>query len=390
MSKGDPGELRSKLGIYHWGGRHAAGFEAGIRDLISLNAGIARIALGPKSDIDYNRGKSCIGGFSLPRALDDLDLRSALAHPRLKVVVMTVFDGASFGDCQTHSYLSPAFYTPDRRAALIEEYSDFVYRLYVLFHGTGKQFILSNWEGDNAIYCGSAHRFVISGQFRAQCLSAYPISYAGNRHPHDSIQGMILWFNARHTGVERGRERALRDGYTGVRTAIAPEFSAVRMLRDHGLWSVLFDVIPRVRFDYVSYSAYESLDSPDPSSTLKADLDTIRAVTGVEPGQIVIGEFGFANSVYGTSQIERSKAVAEAAIAWGVFFLLQWNLYDQDRENNFGLFDGDGNITELGRHYREWLKPEPAFGSEFTVNTSRLLPLSLHPAQTPHKAGDAR
>ena len=156
----------------------------------------------PRMAVDYNRGTECIPGFRLATVLDDPELRSAIADPRLQLLLTTAYDGAGFSDCMTHSYLSLAFYTPDNTARLVDEYSEFTYRLYVLYHGTGKKFVLMNWEGDNAIYCSQAYTYIHSDEFRKQCTDAYAGLYAGNRGPSDSIQGMILSLKARYLGVE--------------------------------------------------------------------------------------------------------------------------------------------------------------------------------------------
>ena len=129
------------MGIYHWGGRKTNGFASGVRDLADLNASIARLTISPRMDIDYNRGTSCIAGFSLGSALDDPDLRSALEDPHLKVIILTAYDGTGFADCATHSYLSPDFYSPANTVRMVNEYAEFVYRLHVLFENTGKTFI---------------------------------------------------------------------------------------------------------------------------------------------------------------------------------------------------------------------------------------------------------
>ena len=339
------------VGIYHWGGRHANGVASGIRDLLDLNAGIVRISLSARMDIDYNRGTSCIAGFTLASALDDPDLRNALADHRLKVAMITAYDGASFADCVTPSYLSLGFYSPANTASVVNEYADFVHRLYVLFENTGKKFILSNWEGDNALYCGQAASYARSEEFRAACLSNYSLAYDGNRSPHDSVEGMVLWFQARHRGVTLGKERARIEGRTGIEVLVAPEFSAVHMLRDQGFASVLSDVIPRVPFDCISYSCYESLAHSEPDSALTADLDWIRRITGSD--RIILGELGFSRSALGHRLIPTTRAATQAAIRWGVAYVIQWNLYDQDRAVDFGLFDLDGNLTELGAHYRQ-------------------------------------
>ena len=82
-----------------------------------------------------------------------------------------------------------------------------------------------------------------------------------------------------------------------MRVYAAPEINIVRALRESGLKSVLYDVLPSVMFDYVSYSAYESINALDPSAALHADLDTIAAVIG--SNSIIVGETGFSRTAWG-------------------------------------------------------------------------------------------
>lgn len=342
--------LRDTVGIYHWGGRRTQGLTAGIQQIAALNAKIARVTISPLMDIDYNRGGACISGFNLPAALDDEDLRTALAEPAIKVVMATVYDGTGYGGCGAHRYLNPGFYTEENTSRMVEEYAEFTYRLHALFQGTGKQFILSNWEGDNALYCGSAWAFANSADFRRDCLGNYAATYGGNLWPDESIEGMVLWMKARYAGVERGRERARVEGLTGIEVAVAPEFCSVHTLRDKGFASVLYDVLQRVPFDYVSYSAYESICSRNPILALRADLDLIELLAGSR--RIILGEIGFPRSQLGGSLIATTRKVTNAAAAWGVSYIFQWNLYDQDEASDYGLFDLNGGMTELGGYYR--------------------------------------
>ncbi len=350
-SRPSPRSLSATVGIYHWGGRQAKGFASGIRDLVDLHASIARLTISARMDIDYNRGASCIADFSLPSALDDPDLASALADPSVKVIILTVYDGTGFADCATHSYLSPKFYSAANSARMVNEYSEFVYRLHVLFENTGKTFILANWEGDNALYCGAAYSYIHSKEFRSACQSIYPLAYDGNRGPHDSVEGMILWLKTRYLGVTAGRERARLEGRTGVEVLVAAEISSVRMLRDEGLESVVYDVMPGVPFDYVSYSCYESLSHSDPESALADDLDSIRRITGSD--RVILGELGFSRAGLGDRLVPATRAVTDVAIHWGVDYIIQWSLYDIDEAHDFGVFDSEGKLTGLGEYYQE-------------------------------------
>jgi len=123
--------------------------------------------------------------------------------------------------------------------------------------------------------------------------------------------------------------------------------------------SVLYDVIFRVPFDYISYSSYESLSDQDPASRLRWDLDFIRFLTGTD--RIIVGEMGYSRSAFGERQTALTREVTEAAIAWGVPYIVQWNLYDQDVMNDFGLFDLNGDITELGIYYKGIFGQIPPF-----------------------------
>jgi hypothetical protein len=65
--------------------------------------------------------------------------------------------GGSLGDCAIHRYMNPDFYTADTTTKMVEEYAALTLQLHRAHQGSGKTFILANWEGDNALYCGSAY-----------------------------------------------------------------------------------------------------------------------------------------------------------------------------------------------------------------------------------------
>src|SRR5215471_11232305 len=55
---------------------------------------------------------------------------------------------------------------------------------------THKRFILSSWEGDNAVYCGAAQRYATDSAFRTEC-SRYLLAYSGNESPDESISSLL-------------------------------------------------------------------------------------------------------------------------------------------------------------------------------------------------------
>jgi hypothetical protein len=101
-------------------------------------------------------------------------------YPAIEVYILTAYDGASFGDCERQRFLDPEFYSAENSAALVQEYSDFTLTLYRRYQGTRKKFIISNWESDNAIYCGHAYYFATVPAVRKLVHAAF--STAGFAH----------------------------------------------------------------------------------------------------------------------------------------------------------------------------------------------------------------
>ena len=335
--------LAKTVGFYHWGGRHITSMSEGVERIGNIGGHVARVVLAPTYYTNYNVGQGCYPGYSLSALAHEPDVMRALDHPSIEVFMLTAYDGVSFGDCIRKLYLQPPFYTPGNTAALVQEYSDFTLYLYESFQHTHKRFIISDWEGDNAVYCNAALDYATKSTFRAQCDADYPAHY-GNQSPAESMQGLKLWHQARQQGIADGRRRAAAAGIGGMRVYYAPEFSITRALHNNGFASVLYDVLPGVIFDYVSYSAYESINQPDARTILTADLNTIQDVTGSIA--IIIGEAGFSRSAW-RNVTARTADVIDAAMAWGVEYFIQWNLYDVNEQSDFGLFDVNGNATPL-------------------------------------------
>jgi len=346
--------LAHAVGFYHWGGRYTTSVSQGVEQIAAFGGKLARITLSPRHYIDYNLGGSCYPAFSLSSIVQEADIKKALDNEQIEVFMITAYDGVTSGDCVRHRNLDPAFYTPFNVAAIVKEYSDLTLYLYETYRHTHKRFILSNWESDNEVYCGAANAYATDAGARAACNASYQSAYEGSRSPDDSIRGLRLWFQARQQGIEEGRHRALNRGIGGKRVYFAPEFCDVRELHNAGFRSVLYDVLPFVSFDYVSYSSYESINRAEPEKALLADLNTIRDVVG--SSAIILGEMGFARSLWGTEgAIARTDRMINIAVSWGIPYMFQWNIYDQSAREDFGMFDINGQPTALGEYYKQRL-----------------------------------
>jgi hypothetical protein len=215
--------------------------------------------------------------------------------------------------------------------------SDLTYYLIKTFNGTGKTFILQNWEGDWALSCCDR--------------SVNPTE--------ERISEMIDWLNARQDGVSDGRLRAALEGFTNVHVYHAAEANLIT--DPERTQRMVNRVIPYTHCDLYSYSAWNSGTQP---SQLIADLDTLArnappsAVFGRR--NVYVGEFG-SNEVPDNPDVQptTTRRLTEAALAWGARYILFWQLYgtsDPAREDaGLYLIRPDGTLPPVYTWFHDFL-----------------------------------
>lgn len=177
--------------------------------------------------------------------------------------------------------------------------------LLTTYAGTGKTFVLQNWEGDHLLR-----------QALPEGLSPDVVR----------IQGMIDWLNARQAGVEQAREEgAPRD--VAVWHAVEVNHLANAM---KGRVTATNNVVPFTRADLYSYSSWDIRFKP---KTLVKALDYLakKAPDSEAFGakNVYLGEFGASLVHAGNEPNQRRvvKKLAEAALGWGVRWAVYWQIY---------------------------------------------------------------
>jgi len=339
----------------------------------------------------------------LQRAQAD-DAMRAFGHPNIKTYVLTTY-GASGCGFAGRTFFDPMLY-PAVAPDIEQDFKDLTLHLYQTYQGSGKRFVISTWEGDNVLHCGSAYLYAKNSRiapgpdgisrdaygypmpkdpddpagrsvpFRNYCDAIYP--RMGIANVNEAHEGYRLWLEARQRGVRRGRDEAAGLGLSGVEVYHAAEINVVDMLerpltadgqplmgnsQPVRLKSILRDVLPAMQegLDFVSYSAYETtnLKSNDESreslqGRVVRDLDTIRQIVGTR--NIIIGEFGYERNSpanpYGLPDdqvVSRTESVLNAALDWGVAAIFTWQMFD----DCWGTFDSRGNLLPLGDYFRQ-------------------------------------
>jgi len=94
--------------------------------------------------------------------------------------------------------------------------------LLTTYKGTGKTFILQNWEADNAVAASdSAWGITNSPETCTTGEANYPTSFC------NSVAAYIQWLNARWNGVNNGRNPVNAGNYTNVTVAAAFEVNII-------------------------------------------------------------------------------------------------------------------------------------------------------------------
>lgn len=314
-------------------------------DLVQqLGAKNIKIAMSYQSHLDYPN--TYVGQ---PKSLTELSqtapFKNVLDRPFERTMIVA------------YPFSNPDFLTHPNPEAVEQEMYDFTKHLIESYAGTGKEFILQNWEGDWQLCeeCKTDPTFVI---------------------PQERLTAMKAYLDARHRGMERARNELA--AVQGVKVKDAIEFVLLSRTRS-GQTSMLRDVIPYVQSDYISYSSYETVQGPalgELGRRILDDLAFIRNYPGVDGRELLIGEYGFDSTLPDTES--RMQIASEAFQQAGVPLAAYWTV--EGVPHTYALFQ-NGTQTALGTTLqrlisREITRLKPVAPAETARSARRLRPLA--------------
>lgn len=326
-------------GIYVWDGLagnsgHGDVLSNHIASVESTGFHAIRLLLSPQSQRFYSMPQAhCNSGIrSLTCLFESEALQQALAPKTLQVVMFTAYDFASF---PRQRFLDPEFLKANRQR-VFDEYREFVETIMSTYSGSGRVFIISHWEGDNQVYCGSSYNFQTVDDKRYACMY---------QEPDKRLAGITEWLRIRQEAIAEGRKRAAAAGATNVEVYHAAEFNTIfasrrvsgASIRSREFKGMLDTVIPAVHPDICSYSAWESVNR----NRLTKDLQDI--VKACAPAPVVIGEIGIKDNP------DRRYARLIAALQPlkdSIPLIFFWQAFESEtaKEPGFALFDTSGKV----------------------------------------------
>ncbi len=370
--------LEQRIGFYQWVG--PPGLTAG-EDLLTrarrrsaeTGSRVFRLYVGARFDYVHLPFSSRLfsGGrvdgpltpakiLALPR------YRSVLENDSIETVVLTVYPIRDYGAGPDDINLLRPWSKVETELER-EQTKELCEFLYQRFGDRPKTVILANSEADEKLleimnYTGSADRAIdtltqwTNTRFRAldEVRNSYPKARLRVFHAFE-----INLVNLRI--VQRG---------TRFQKAALTQGSS-----EQG-WSALDQVVPKVTFDLLSYSAYESANSPfetresdtDPLETVtrvRRDLERIRsqAEGSLSPlgrrrfGKdfVMVGELGYARDRFEHLPtgplLPRLYYALKTMIEWGCPYVVLWQVYDSPRDAGgawgFGMYDKRGDPPRL-------------------------------------------
>jgi hypothetical protein len=194
--------------------------------------------------------------------------------------------------------------TPEEVATERERLYKLARYLLEAYAGSGKTFVIQNWEGDHL--------------FRQGLDGAEPDAVR--------IQGMRDWWNARQDGVDQARREV------GMHDVVVAHAAEVNHLADSmdGKVTATNSVVPFTHADLYSYSSWD----------LRFDrrrlIDALEYLKAMAPdselygeGNIYLGEFGAVRDQVGAGVNLGNliRGLTDAAVGWGVRYAVFWQLY---------------------------------------------------------------
>jgi len=235
------------------------------------------------------------------------------------------------------------------------------------YSGTGKVFMLGNWEGD---------WLLLGGQKREVDPSP------------TAVEGMVAWMKIRQLAIDNARAAV---AHKDVAVYHYIEVNLVKKAMA-GRASIALSVLPQANPDLVSYSAYEAIkQSPEPDLTsirqpLEQTLAYLEAQLPPKKGlpfkrRVFIGEYGYhadkSKPLSVKQQYMKSRFVMESAVALDLPFALIWQMYNNEYAKNgtskeMSLIDESGRKRALYALHQTYLAQMQAFVAQSCRKTGTL------------------
>lgn len=222
---------------------------------------------------------------------------------------------------------------PDQKLTLFREMSDLTSYLLTTYSGSGKTFLIGNWEGDWLLH-GEGNRNIDPGDER--------------------IQAMTEWFQIRQAAIDDAKKKT---PHKDVDVLYYVEVNLVKKGLQ-GQRCITESILEKVNPDMVSYSSYESTKNHPNYESMKTTvsqlMDYMESKLKPKEGipferRVFIGEYGYQVSKNNSEedQSKQTKDLMILSLELNLPFALHWEFYNNEYDKNGGS-KGMSMISEEG------------------------------------------
>ncbi len=224
--------------------------------------------------------------------------------------------------------------TPEEKLTLYREMYELTEYLLETYDGSGKTFLIGNWEGD----------WLLHG-----------LGEPNNIPSDEKIQGMIDWFNIRQIAIDDAKKNTSSKD-VNVWHYIELNLALKGMEEKK---CIAQSVLPRTNPDLVSYSSYEVIKNKETYEDLKKDvgevIDYIESRLQPKEGipfkrRVYIGEYGYQTNKQQDDNAQNflTKRMMKVSLDLDLPFSLHWEMYNNEYTKN-GVSKGMSMISEEGK-----------------------------------------
>ena len=232
-------------------------------------------------------------------------------------------------------------------------------KLLTTYNGTGKTFYLGHWEGD---------WYYIDNYNTAQ------------KEVSDVVtEGMIAWLNNRQKAVDDAKRDTPHEN---VEVWNYVEVNRPSDALDDSFDRVVNRVLPFTDVDYVSYSAYDTMDASAAKIAQVIDLiyENLPDKDGVPGPRVFVGEVAqpAANCGFNDERhCEVNLNILAKYLKCEIKFVLYWQMFcneklEDGRSRGFWLVNSDGEETELYQKTSDLLWAGETYVRDFAKENGRV------------------
>jgi hypothetical protein len=310
VTHASPPDFETQLGVAHIGGLYSFSDTDYLNEgaAAARNIGARCIKVGLSLDTDNPSPKLYPFHSTWPSTetlenLADTPYFRSLFSRRFDTFILNAFRPG-----RSASYWREKFTSEDEHAEE-ECFASLTHYLLSNYKDSNKTFIIQNWEGD----------WALRGNFDP------------NTKPEPTATAaMIRWVAARQRGIERDRTAFKGDS---AKVFHGLEVNLVKQAMTHGKPSVTTDVLPHVSVDLVSYSAWDTKDSPEDFEQSLAYISKHKRPTSpFDSNGVYVGEFGLPESEATPAvAFERTTELLNVARKFGCPYAVYWQIYCNER-----------------------------------------------------------